>query len=99
RISTTRAPIASLSTPLPVPPSLDSWKGPPSKPSKSASRPNIAPRSPKARIFRGALYLARNDHQLRRSDKPRHRGTCDEPGPRARQGADGPDFRRLRPDL
>src|SRR3954471_14071626 len=55
RSSTTRAPIAAEGTPLPGPPSLDSWKGLPSKPSKSASRPNIAPRSPKARIFRGAL--------------------------------------------
>src|SRR3954468_24627200 len=68
-ISTTRVPIAAEGTPLPGPPSLDSWKGLPSKPSKNASRPNIAPRSPKARIFRGALNFVDDP-------RPKHTVPC-----------------------
>jgi putative tryptophan/tyrosine transport system substrate-binding protein len=53
----TRAPIAAQATLLPGQSSLDSWTELPSKPSKSASHPKIALRSPKARILRGALVF------------------------------------------
>src|SRR4051794_41208948 len=57
--TTTRAPIAAEGTPLPEQSSSTPGNELPAKPSKRTAHLKIALRSPKARIFRGALQVVR----------------------------------------